>query len=313
MSHTFSWTDYEVIEEFDPRVITQGRYAGEERNRYFRVVEIATGEEMYIMELRQKLNIRYCLISPEDIELVLFYNDENPVYCVNEGGYVCYTPKRNKKSINISATPQYMHQIIMDHFGHMTNDTDQRKMSIDHINGNKLDNRRSNLRIVDQSEQNRNRGKVSRHRNAKELPEELKGVVFPKYISYAAENYSVKGGAKVAKDALKKSKSSCSADARSSSSNSHSDDNEDDDENSPASASAAANAEDIPDQESEYAPGFRHFFRFEAKIGGGKRIRWTSTKSMKVPLLRKLEQARFVSEYYQAHGELPTKDMIDEI
>ena len=76
----------------------------------------------------------------------------------------------------------YLHQLITDHMGH-----GKGQPSIDHINQNKLDNRTSNLRITSQSEQNKNRGKVSRHRNAQALPAELEGITFPKYVVYYSE------------------------------------------------------------------------------------------------------------------------------
>lgn len=52
--------------------------------------------------------------------------------------------KRGEKRRNI-----YMHRIIMDYFG---------DMDIDHINGNALDNRRSNLRICTRSQNHHNAG-----------------------------------------------------------------------------------------------------------------------------------------------------------
>jgi HNH endonuclease len=75
-----------------------------------------------------------------------------------------------------------MHQVIMDHDGHGKGGP-----SIDHINRNKLDNRRENLRITTQSVQNENRGKVSRQQRAKELPEEITEEL-PKFVVYYKEN-----------------------------------------------------------------------------------------------------------------------------
>jgi hypothetical protein len=184
-----------------------------------------------------------------------------------------------------------LHQYLTDFYGQKNKKNAISNYSVDHINQDKLDNRMENLRITTQSEQNRNRGKVGRHQNAKELPEELNGIIFPKYVYYSAENYSAKkGGPTVAKDARKKSAVSSSEEKR--------------------SESAVATAiEDIP----EYQSGFREYFNFEAKTPDGKRIRRSSSKSMQVPILKKLEQARFISEYFQAHGEPPTKEMIDAV
>jgi len=62
----------------------------------------------------------------------------------------------------------YLHQLVMDHSGF-----GKGQLSVDHINQNKIDNRRCNLRITTQSEQNTNRGKVSRHFDAKKIPDEF--------------------------------------------------------------------------------------------------------------------------------------------
>ncbi len=75
----------------------------------------------------------------------------------------------------------YLHQFIMNHYG-----KEKGGESIDHINQNKLDNRTNNLRVVSQSIQNENRGKVSRHKNARDLPAEIQGKL-PKYCVYYKE------------------------------------------------------------------------------------------------------------------------------
>jgi hypothetical protein len=72
----------------------------------------------------------------------------------------------------------------MDHYGHGKGGP-----SIDHVNRNKLDNRLENLRITTQSVQNENRDKVSRHKNAKDLPREITEDL-PKFVVYYKEKVS---------------------------------------------------------------------------------------------------------------------------
>jgi hypothetical protein len=74
-------------------------------------------------------------------------------------------------------------------------------LSIDHINRDKLDNRMSNLRIVDCKTQHSNaKGiipgtKRSRKQNAQTLPEGITEDMMPKYVVYYSEIYNKETGA----------------------------------------------------------------------------------------------------------------------
>ena len=96
-------------------------------------------------------------------------------YLMKTGYIGCHAERNGVK------TCLTMHQVIMNHVGHGKGGP-----SIDHINRNKLDNRRANLRITTQTIQNENRDKVSRHRTAKELPKEITEEL-PKFVVYYKE------------------------------------------------------------------------------------------------------------------------------
>lgn len=135
-------------------------------NPYY-LVRDENNKEYYIIELT---NENYTIISPESLSTVKKYKTS---WYLGQNGYAA--GKVDGKSL-------YLHQYLLNHHGH-----GKGQLSIDHINQNKLDNRLENLRIVDQSTQNKNRGKVARHSNAQKLPELISNVEFPKYVYYYSE------------------------------------------------------------------------------------------------------------------------------
>lgn len=93
------------------------------------------------------------------------------------GGYICGT--KNYQTL-------YLHSLIMNRVQEKPNE----KVSIDHINCDKLDNRRENLRWATQSEQNSNRGKMKRQNGARSLPEGITQDMMRKYVVYYNECYN---------------------------------------------------------------------------------------------------------------------------
>ena len=169
-------TNYKILKIGEPVTIINGACAREQRNMYWKVEDM-NNERYYLMHIKNDI---FTKISKRDINKVLFFNDKRPTWRLFQNGYVCCT-------INIESKQKvyYLHQYIMDvHNEDLTNF----EKTVDHINRDKLDNRRDNLRFATMVVQNENRNKTARRCDAKiELPEWLDEL--PKYVQYRQEIY----------------------------------------------------------------------------------------------------------------------------
>jgi hypothetical protein len=165
---------YEILEKGNSHLIKEGTCAGEYRNMYWKVKK--DNLTYYLMHIKDDL---YTKISKRDIKKVLFFKDKRPTWRLFQNGYVTCT-------INIADKQKvyYLHQLILDVHDE---DLTSFEKTVDHINCDKLDNRRDNLRLVNMSVQNANRGKSARRCDANELPDNLTQKDLPKYIIYRKE------------------------------------------------------------------------------------------------------------------------------
>ena len=117
--------------------------------------------------------------------------DENFINSFNRKWYFWKGGKNNKcRGGYIKCTYNYkclyLHDLIMRRIEDKPGDN----YSVDHINQDKLDNRRENLRWATQSEQNSNRPKLTRKHNARPLPEGITQYMLEKYVVYYKECYN---------------------------------------------------------------------------------------------------------------------------
>jgi len=161
-------------ERFEGIVNGRGQKAGIEQNWGYHAKD-ADGNDCILM---------YCnpgvFVIADSLDGLRMVHEKQVSWYLMKTGYVgCHAVRDGIK------TCLTMHQVIMNHDGHGKGGP-----SIDHINRNKLDNRRVNLRITTQSVQNENRDKVARHRTAKGLPEEIQEEL-PKFVVYYKEKVNV--------------------------------------------------------------------------------------------------------------------------
>jgi hypothetical protein len=162
----------EIISRIDGHSKQYGKSAGEEKN-YGYIVKLITSEEIaYIW-----CNSKWTIIDKDKIHFIKKYKNEDLTWFYAQCGYVMAHVYIDDERKSI-----YMHQLLTNHLF-----PGKGQMSVDHINRNKLDNRCTNLRIVDQAEQNRNMGKRQRKHNAQPLPLELENIELPKFVVYYKE------------------------------------------------------------------------------------------------------------------------------
>jgi hypothetical protein len=157
--------------------ITQrmGKSAVVESNWYYDAID-PQNKECVIMFCRPE---GYTIIDKETIPRIREIGQRLVTWFIMQNGYVAGHIMTETGLTNV-----YLHQFLMDHRGYGVGN-----ISIDHLNQNKLDNRMENLRIASQSEQNENRGKVSRKHNARALPHGMIQTDLPKFVIYYKEKH----------------------------------------------------------------------------------------------------------------------------
>ena len=142
-----------IMKSYPGHFVVRGWCSGSIRNPHWLVMDLE-GNEFYIMHIKDDI---YTKFSKKDLNKVICFNDMRPTWCLT-GEYVqcrIKTYENNKFC--------YLHQYILNvHDKDLTDYT----QTVDHINQDKLDNRSENLRLVNMSEQNKNRGKQTRRIDA---------------------------------------------------------------------------------------------------------------------------------------------------
>lgn len=165
---------YKIIKEFKGHKTIMGKTANQIKNPYWIVIDKESNEKFFLMYCEVDKFTKISIDSIEKINSVKEFTKGYRTWFFMKNGYI---------GIHTEKSIIYLHQYLTDHFGN-----GKGKMSVDHINRDKLDNRLENLRIVSQSVQNENMDKKSRKHNAQKLPKELENKQFPKYVYYCKEN-----------------------------------------------------------------------------------------------------------------------------
>ena len=132
------------------------------------------GNEYTVMKIQHQFEYVYSIIDKEDFTKIKDYT-----WHYISGGYISHTIP-----VDESRRELYLHNLVMGRLGFPGKGS---KESIDHINRNGLDNRKENLRLITQSEQNLNQTRKGRTIT---LPSDadIKVEDIPKHIWYIKAN-----------------------------------------------------------------------------------------------------------------------------
>lgn len=171
-----------LIKAFKGHLITKGKLAGKIFNPYYLIKNNSNpNDEYYILEVNGDNNTKhFTKFSKSSLPKILNINYQDktltPTWYYLSNGYVGTTFKTQFR---------YLHQHLMDFYGQKSAlNTDNKINSVDHINRDTLDNRISNLRICNQTQQNINRNEIPR--TTKKLPQDclFNENDIPKYIQF---------------------------------------------------------------------------------------------------------------------------------
>jgi hypothetical protein len=137
------------------------------------------GDKYYMMHISDDI---YTKISLTDVDKVINYNGHRTSW------HICNTYVSSKLQMKEDSKENiFLHHLIM---GSENEDLSSYEKTIDHINHNRLDNRRDNIRFATMSEQISIQDRRKRPSTAKcELPKEIKQSDIPKYVVYNKRCY----------------------------------------------------------------------------------------------------------------------------